>query len=133
METAARVTTGADLPCEVELEAGERTRTIVFDHADELSDGEAGPSSTQAVSAALAACTAVTLRIYAERKGWSLDGLEVEVATTYDGPNPSLFTVRIGWPEHLQPDQVERLERIAGKCPVHRLVTEATTVELESA
>lgn len=133
METAARVTTGADLPCEVELEAGERTRTIVFDHAGELSDGEAGPSSTQAVSAALAACTAVTLRIYAERKGWRLDGLEVEVATTYDGPNPSLFTVRIGWPEHLQPDQVERLERIAGKCPVHRLVTEATTVELESA
>lgn len=133
METTARVTTGADLPCEVELEAGGRTGKVVFDHAGELSDGEAGPSSTQAVSAALAACTAVTLRIYAERKGWSLDGLEVEVATTYDGPNPSLFTVKLGWPEHLGPEQVERLERIAGKCPVHRLVTEATTVELESA
>lgn len=133
METTARVTTGPDLPCEVELEAGDTVRSIVFDHAGELSDGDAGPSSTQAVSAALAACTAVTLRIYAERKGWSLDGLEVEVATTYDGPNPSLFTVRIGWPKHLGPDQVERLERIAGKCPVHRLVGEATTVELESA
>ena len=133
MGTIARVTTGADLPCEVELEAGDTVRTVVFDHAGELSDGDAGPSSTQAVSAALAACTAVTLRIYAERKGWSLDGLDVEVGTTYDGPNPSLFTVRIGWPEKLEPDQVERLERIAGRCPVHRLVTEATTVELESA
>ena len=133
MGTIARVTTGADLPCEVELEAGDTVRTVVFDHAGELSDGDAGPSSTQAVSAALAACTAVTLRIYAERKGWSLDGLDVEVGTTYDGPNPSLFTVRIGWPEQLGPDQVERLERIAGRCPVHRLVTEATTVELESA
>ena len=133
METRATVTTGADLPCEVELEAGGRAQTIVFDQAGDLSDGAAGPTSTQAVSAALASCTAVTLRVYAERKGWSLEGLEVEVATTYDGPNPSLLTVKVGWPDHLDPDQIERLERIAGKCPVHRLLTEATDVEIATA
>jgi putative redox protein len=117
----------------VELEAGDSLRTIVFDQAGDLSDGDAGPTSTQAVSAALASCTAVTLRVYAERKGWNLDGLEVEVTTVYDGPNPNLFTVKVGWPDHLEPEQVGRLERIAGKCPVHRLLTEATTVEIETA
>ena len=108
-------------------------RVVVFDQAGDLSDGAAGPTSTQAVSAALASCTAGTLRVYAERKGWSLDGLEVEVTTTYEGPNPNLFTVTIGWPPQLDDEQVERLARIAGKCPVHRLLTEAATVEIETA
>ena len=133
METRARVTTGSGLPCEVELEAGGQSRVVAFDQPGDLSDGAAGPTSTPAVSAALASCTAVTLRVYAERKGWSLEGLEVEVATSYEGPNPTLFTVTIGWPSHLDPDQVERLARIAGKCPVHRLLAEATTVEIETA
>lgn len=133
METRATVTTGAGLPSEVELEAGGRVRTVAFDQAGDLSDGEAGPTSTQAVSAALASCTAVTLRIYAERKGWSLDGLGVEVTTTYEGPNPNLFTVNLSWPDHLEPEQIERLERIAGRCPVHRLLAEATTVEIETS
>ena len=133
METRATVTTGAGLPSEVELEAGGKVRTVAFDLPGDLSDGEAGPTSTQAVSAALASCTAVTLRVYAERKGWSLDGLEVEVTTTYEGPNPSLFTVKLNWPDHLEPEQVERLERIAGRCPVHRLRAEATAVEIETS
>lgn len=133
METRATVTTGAGLPSEVELEAGGKVRTVAFDLPGDLSDGEAGPTSTQAVSAALASCTAVTLRVYAERKGWSLDGLEVEVTTTYEGPNPSLFTVKLHWPDHLEPEQVERLERIAGRCPVHRLLAEATAVEIETS
>lgn len=133
METRATVTTGAGLPSEVELEAGGKVRTVAFDLPGDLSDGEAGPTSTQAVSAALASCTAVTLRVYAERKGWSLDGLEVEVTTTYEGPNPSLFTVKLNWPDHLEPEQVERLERIAGRCPVHRLLAEATAVEIETS
>lgn len=133
METRATVTTGAGLPSEVELEAGGKVRTVAFDLPGDLSDGEAGPTSTQAVSAALASCTAVTLRVYAERKGWSLDGLEVEVTTAYEGPNPSLFTVKLNWPDHLEPEQVERLERIAGRCPVHRLLAEATAVEIETS
>lgn len=133
MGTTARVTTGAELPCEVELTAGDRTTRLVFDQVGPLSDGEAGPTSSQAVSAALASCTAVTLRVYAERKEWDLTGLEVEVDTEYEGPNPSLFTVSVKLPEHLDGDQKERLARIAGKCPVHRLLAEATQVEVETS
>ena len=132
MGTTAKVTTGADLPCEVELTAGDRTTTVVFDQAGPHSDGSAGPTSTQAVSAALASCTAVTLRVYAERKEWDLTGLEVRVDTEYEGPNPKKFSVTVGWPDHLDEDQRERLTRIAGKCPVHRLLAEATEIEVRT-
>lgn len=133
MGTTARVTTGADLPCEVELTAGDRAIKIVFDQAGPLSEGEAGPTSSQAVSAALASCTAVTLRVYAERKEWDLTGLEVSVTTEYDGPNPTLFTVSVGLPDHLDEDQRQRLTRIAAKCPVHRLLAEATPVAVRAS
>lgn len=125
----ATVTTGAEVPCRVELSSN---KTLVFDHPGPDSDGMMGPTSTEGVSAALASCTAVTLGIYAERKGWNLEDLGVEVMTTYEGPNPSEINVRITWPGHLDRDQVEKLEKIAGKCPVHRLLTEPTTVEIES-
>ena len=133
MGTTAKVLTGPDLPCEVELTAGDLKRTIVFDQPGPLSDGEAGPTSTQAVSAALASCTAVTLRVYAEVKGWDLTGLEVEVLTEYEGPNPSGFTVEIEWPEHLDEEQRVRLERIAGRCPVHRLIGEGAPIDVRAA
>lgn len=133
MGTTARVTTGPDLPSNVELTAGDRITTVVFDQPGPLSDGLAGPTSTQAVSAALASCTAVTLRVYADVKEWDLTGLEVVVATEYEGPNPSLFTVSIEWPSHLDDDQRERLTRIAGRCPVHRLLAEATPVDVRAS
>ncbi len=128
--TTATVTTGPDLPSKVEMSTG---ISVIFDQPSEGSDRELeGPSSTAGVSAALASCTAVTLSIYADRKDWDLTGLEVSVATEYNGPNPSLFKVSVSYPDHLDPDQLARLERIATRCPVHRLLTEETAVEVET-
>jgi len=127
--TTATVTTGPDLPSKVDLGSG---ITVLF---DQMSAGEdqAGPSSTEAVSAALASCTAITLNVYATRKGWDLAGLEVKVETEYEGPNPSLFKVAVAYPDHFDADQLARLERIATRCPVHRLLTEETAVEVHTA
>jgi len=128
---SATVTTGPGLPSRVELNTGV---TVVFDQPHEGRDGDLeGPSSTEGVSAALASCTAVTLNVYASRKGWDLTGLEVSVETDYEGPNPTLFKVTVDFPDHLDADQVERLERIATRCPVHRLLAEATPIEVLTA
>lgn len=131
-ETVTRravVTTGPSLPSEVELD--NRVR-VWFDHADEDRDRQ-GPSSTEGVLAALASCTAVTLEVYASRKEWDLTGLEVVAEAEYKGPNPIRFRVEVTYPDRLDPEQIERLERIAGRCPVHRLLTEATPVEVMTA
>lgn len=127
MNKTATVTTGPDLPSRVELNTG---ITVTFDqHFEDRESDLEGPSSTEGVSAALASCTAITLNVYASRRGWDLTGLEVSVRTTYEGPNPTLFKVTVGYPDHLDAGQVERLERIATRCPVHRLLAEATAIE----
>jgi putative redox protein len=130
MNKTATVTTGPGLPSKVELSTG---KTLVFDQTYEGREGDLeGPSSTEGVSAALASCTAVTLNVYAARKGWDLTGLEVSVETAYEGPNPSSFKVHVGYPEHLDADQIKRLERIATRCPVHRLLAEANPIEVQT-
>jgi putative redox protein len=126
--TRAVVTTGPDFPTRVETSTG---HTLDFDEPESLGGRASAPTATEGVSASLAACTAGTLRVYADRKGWDLAGLEVAVDTTYDGPNPVRFEVTVGLPDGLTADQCERLLRVAGRCPVHRLLAEATEVRVE--
>jgi putative redox protein len=128
MKTRATVTTGPGLPSRVELDNG---IGVTFDHPED-GRGMEGPTSTQGVSAALASCTAITLQIYASRKEWDLTGLEIAVETEYEGPNPKLFRLEVDYPEHLDAEQISRLERIATRCPVHRLIAEETAIEVQT-
>ena len=61
--------------------------------------------------------------MYAERKGWDLGAVEVEVDYTSEAPGSARFEVLIVIPEPLSDEQQERLKVIAGKCPVHRALT----------
>ena len=73
------------------------------------------------LAAALASCTAITMDMYAERKGWDLTGLEVDCNyTPADRGCPTGFNLVLRLPEHLSDQQVERLTVIAAKCPIHR-------------
>ena len=75
---------------DVEIEGG---HTLVIDEPLDSGGANEGPSPTRTLGAALAACTAITTEMYAERKGWELGALQVEVDITYDGPAPSAFVV----------------------------------------
>lgn len=78
-----------------------------------------GPSPYELLSAGLAACTVMTLGLYAGRKGWDLSGVEVEVAhARIDGSDR--FTRQISFGAGLDPEQRARLLEIADRCPVHR-------------
>ena len=81
-------------------------------------------------AASLAACTALTLKMYTDRKGWDIDGFEVEVDTTYDGHLPVGYHIALRLPIHLDEEQQKRLRVISGKCPVHRTLATAIAVEL---
>jgi putative redox protein len=112
---------------DVEIQGG---HTVVLD--EPIADGGAneGPSPTRTLAAALAACTAITAEMYANRKGWDLGALEVEVDISYDGPTPNAFDVTLHCPADLDDEQLDRLLRVAGKCPVHRLLAQQTTVKI---
>jgi putative redox protein len=81
-----------------------------------------GPSPYELVAAGLGACTAMTLRLYAERKGWPLRRSRVAVRhQKVAGQTPAdVFDRQIGLDGPLDADQTAKLFEIADKCPVHR-------------
>ena len=92
--------------------------------ADEPADhggDDLGPSPQELLAASLASCTAITMEMYAKRKGWDVG--DVEVACDYTPAErgcPTRFNLVLRFPDSLSEEQVERLRVIAAKCPVHR-------------
>ena len=69
----------------------------------------------------LASCTAITLEMYAARKGWDIGPVEVDAEyTPAERGCPTKFQLVLRLADDLPEDQVERLRVIAAKCPVHR-------------
>jgi putative redox protein len=94
---------------------------ITADEPSEQGGQDLGPSPQELLSAALASCTAVTMEMYAKRKGWNIEGLEVECRySPAERGCPTRFELVTRMPAHLSEEQVERLQVIAAKCPVHR-------------
>lgn len=110
---------------EVEIEGG---HTILVDEPAFAGGTDSGPSPTRLVAAALAGCVAVTIEMYAERKGWDVGAVEVDVDVEYESYAPRSFAVALRLPEGLSDEQRERLLVIARRCPVHRVLSGETPV-----
>jgi putative redox protein len=110
---------------DVEIEGG---HTVRIDEPLEAGGTDTGPSPTRLVAAGLAGCTAVTIEMYAKRKGWDVGAVEVDVDVAYDDFAPLSFTVTLRLPAELSDEQRARLLVVAGKCPVHKLLAGETEV-----
>ena len=92
--------------------------------ADEPADhggDDLGPSPQELLAASLASCTAITMEMYAKRKGWNTDGISVDCCySPAERGCPTRFELVMTFPPHLEEEQIERLRVIAAKCPVHR-------------
>jgi putative redox protein len=94
---------------------------ITADEPLERGGDDLGPSPQELLAAALASCTAVTMEMYAQRKGWNVDGLAVDCRfTPAERGCPTRFELVYTMPANLGEEQIERLQVIAAKCPVHR-------------
>lgn len=83
-----------------------------------------GFSPHELLAASLAACTSATLRMYADRKGWGLESLDVKI--DIEEPNEEGKTVirrQLIMTGDLDEAQKQRLVAIANKCPVHKILT----------
>ncbi|WP_084579666.1 OsmC family protein [Sphingomonas azotifigens] len=94
-----------------------------------------GPTPYQMLASALAACTTMTLRVYALQKGWPVTGIRTLAGHQRQaGVVPAdLFTRRIEIEGDLDATQRARLLEIADRCPVHRTLTGGARVETELA
>ena len=121
-EVIARPTGNGRFQAEIAVPGG----TIIADEPVEAGGGGTGPTPYELLSAALAACTAMTLKLYADRKGWTLPPFSVAAAHKIlpagaDGTPPrDLFSRHIAFEGPLGPEEQEKLLSIADKCPVHR-------------
>ena len=91
-----------------------------------------GPSPTELLAASLATCAAITIELYAERKGWELGAVEVDVDWPNANEGGKKLEVEIRVPAELGDEQREKLLTIAGRCPVHRLLN-ARDVEISDS
>lgn len=113
------------------------TRIKAGDHyltADEpktVNGNDFGPSPYELVASGLAACTAMTIKMYANRKKWPLEDVEVHVSYKKDhaednihledkGAKIDIFEREIKLSGTLDSSQQERMLEIANKCPVHK-------------
>jgi putative redox protein len=97
------------------------THTLTVDEPEDSGGEDAGPSPQELLAAALASCTAVTMEMYAQRKGWDVSGMLVDCRyTPAERGCPTRFDILMKMPAHLDEEQIERLQAIAAKCPVHR-------------
>jgi putative redox protein len=98
-----------------------RDHQLTADEPLEKGGDDTGPSPQELLAASLASCTAITMEMYARRKGWDVG--DVEVAVNYAAAErgcPTRFNLIMRFPDSLTDEQVERLRVIAAKCPVHR-------------
>ncbi|HEU5143277.1 MAG TPA: OsmC family protein [Solirubrobacterales bacterium] len=110
---------------EVAIEGG---HTIVVDEPVAAGGTDTGPSPTRLLAASLASCIAITVEMYAERKGWDVGEVQVDVEVEYDGPRPASFAAALRLPADLDETQRERLLAVARKCPVHKALAAETPV-----
>ena len=98
-----------------------RDHKLTSDEPRDHGGEDAGPNPQELLAASLAACTAITMEMYAERKGWDIG--EVKVDVDYEPAqrgSPTKFQMDVTLPKELPEEQRERLMQIAAKCPVHR-------------
>ncbi len=98
-----------------------RGHQISVDEPTDHGGDDSAPSPQELLAASLASCTAVTMEMYAQRKGWDLGHVEVECSyTPAERGCPTRFDLVLRLPAEASEEQLERLKVIAAKCPVHR-------------
>lgn len=115
-------------------EAGYAQQVRARDHelrADEpVADGgrDSGPAPYELLLSGLGACTAITLRMYADRKGWDLGATDVMLHFRRDADGNEFIDREIACSATLTPEQLAKLAEIAEKTPVTKTVRRGTPI-----
>lgn len=94
-------------------------KTVIADEPEDLGGTNLGPAPGEFLMISLASCTAITLRMYADRKQWPVTQIQVEVAMEKVEAT-TVFQREIFLAGELTDEQRERLLQIANACPVHK-------------
>ena len=108
------------------------TNFIVSDEPESSGGKDLGFSPKELLAASLASCTGITLRMYANRKGWDLTDIKVEITFDTDSVDNKFKIIRnIILSGSLDDSQKARLLNIADKSPIHKIITNPIEITTE--
>jgi len=96
--------------------------SLLADEPTSLGGKDLGPDAGDFLRMSLATCTAITLRMYVNRKEWSVNEIRVHVAFNKI-EDKTIFTRSIEVDGELNEEQRQRLVSIANACPIHKTLT----------
>ena len=111
--------------------ANVRQHGIVADVSEPSGGNDLGMTPHEILESALAACTSLTLKMYASRRQMKLVEAKVEVQTVSEGKD-SVFSRKIELIGELTNEEKVKLMEIAEKCPIHKLLVSNITIQTES-
>ena len=103
--------------------------SLKSDEPEKRGGTNTGPSPYELMLASLGACTAITLRMYAERKQWSLGSIDVKLRLVKNGDDPVKIERKISVGEKLETEQQAKLLEIADKTPVTKALAPGVPIE----
>lgn len=105
-------------------EAKMRNHFAVIDEPVASGGDDSGPTPVEYLLTAIGGCVSITLRMYAKRKGWDLGKITVNVTQN----EQKELIEEISFEKEVTEEQRKRLQVIAGKCPVAKMVKGETTI-----
>ena len=107
-----------------------RTHTTFADEPAEENGTDTAPTPNELLASALGACTAITLRMYSDRKGWNIDSIQVEVVRVENAEAGLTHLERkISFTGDISEEQKTRLLQVANACPVHKVLTNPIKID----
>ncbi|GGH24267.1 OsmC family protein [Sphingobacterium alkalisoli] len=105
---------------------------IIVDEPEELGGKDRGFSPTPLLLSSLGTCKAMTMRMYADRKNWPLEKVEVRLSSEVkksEQQQTTFIRCHIIISGDLTLEQKQRIYRIADKCPIHKILTNPIIIE----
>jgi len=101
---------------------------LTADEPPAVGGDDAGPTPMEYILAGLGSCKAITLQMYAERKGWPLEQVAVELS--YEAHQGEyLIEAQLTLHGDLDEAQRQRLREISDRCPVHKMLTASVQIQ----
>ena len=108
--------------------------TVMVDEPESIGGSNQYPNPAQYLLSALASCTAITIKMYADKKKWNIGEINVDVKmkeVISSGKTIKKIMKAVQFENPLEDDQIERLLTIGSKCPISKLLEQPIEMEFQ--